>query len=95
MPRTIELESHNYETIGVKNKVKLFVMKPAGFRYAETYYLSPSLPFNPLSYLVRFGSKTHLIPHYQIIFCVSVFRSLESFAMCRKSAKTGQWAYLN
>jgi len=30
-------------------------MKPAGFRFAETYYLSPSLPFNLLSYLVRFG----------------------------------------
>jgi hypothetical protein len=38
-----------------QNKVKLFVMKPAGFRFAETYYLSPSLPFNLLSYLVRFG----------------------------------------
>jgi hypothetical protein len=31
------------------------MMKPAGLRFPETYYLSPNLPFNPLSYLVRFG----------------------------------------
>jgi hypothetical protein len=32
-------------------------MKPAGLRFVETYYLSPNLPFNPLSYLVRFGRE--------------------------------------
>jgi hypothetical protein len=40
-----------------QNKVKLFMMKPAGLSFAETYYLSPNLPFNPLSYLVRFGRE--------------------------------------
>jgi hypothetical protein len=35
-------------------------MKPAGLRFAETYYLSPNLPFNPLSYLVRFGREAEV-----------------------------------
>jgi hypothetical protein len=28
-----------------------------GVRFAEMYHSSPSLPFNPLSYLVRFGDE--------------------------------------
>jgi hypothetical protein len=62
-----------------QNKVKLFVMKPAEFRFAETYYLSPSLPFNPLSYLVRFGSKTDLNSDYQTISNMSAIRSKGPF----------------
>jgi len=61
-----------------QNKVKLFVMKPAGLRFAETYYLLPNLPFNPLSYLVRFGSKFDLIPDYQTISNMSAIRSKPS-----------------
>jgi len=72
-----------------QNKVKLFMMKPAGFRFAETYYLSPSLPFNPLSYLVRFGSKAdvnqrqYYLPYissakrYSINFKIKLKSSLE------------------
>jgi hypothetical protein len=47
-----------------------------GVRFAEMYHLSPSLPFNPLSYLVRFGSKTDLNPDYQTISNMSAIRSL-------------------
>jgi hypothetical protein len=50
-------------------------MKPAGLRFAETYYLSPNLPFNPLSYLVRFGSIADLNSGYQTIFRLSPNRS--------------------
>jgi hypothetical protein len=57
MLNSTQLATRNYRG---QNKVKLFVMKPAGLRFAETYYLSPNLPFNPLSYLVRFGREAEV-----------------------------------